>query len=347
MKVAFCSSPLQSGHKTRGIGSYTRNLLQFLQKREDVEIEEFTDINQIKHTDIVHYPFFDLFQRTLPLRKKFRTVVTIHDVTPLVFAEFYPSGIRGSLKNLWQKLALRNIGAVITDSRTSERDIVKYLGVKAEKVFGVYLAASEVFHPIKDLPKLRSVKHKFRLPDRFVVYVGSVNWNKNLLNLTEGALRAGVEIVFMGGDFKNRTELDHPEKRSFREFLQRYSNNPKVHILGFVSEDDLIKVLSLAECLLLPSFYEGFGLPILEAQSCGVPVVTGDVSSMPEVAGRGALLVDPYNPAGISQAIREVSENKMLRRKLTDLGFENVKKFSWEKTAEETVKVYQQVMAAR
>lgn len=347
MKVAICSEPLVSGHKNRGIGRYTRNLLKFLRRRTDLEIEEFSDLRKVKGADVVHYPFFDLFQKTLPLRKRFPTVVTIHDVTPLVFPVCYPPGFRGSLKNLWQKMALKNARAVITDSHSSEDDIVKYLGVARRKVFSVYLAAEDAFRPVRESAKLQLIRRKYSLPEKFVIFVGSVNWNKNLLNLTEGALRAGTDIAFVGGDFKNLVDLNHPEKRSFREFLQRYSRNPKVHLLGFVPENDLVKILNLAECLLLPSFYEGFGLPILEAQSCGVPVITGNVASMPEIAGGGAFLVDPYNSAEISQAVGEVSENKLLRRKLVDLGFENVKRFSWEKTAEETVKVYKQVMIAR
>lgn len=341
MKVAFNILPLQTGHKTRGVGSYTKNLLNSLKKRSDIQIQEFIDIKEVKNADVIHYPFFDLFQKSLPLRKKIPIVVTIHDVTPLVFPQHYPSGVRGKINTQLQKLALRNIKAIITDSYASKEDIIKYLHIDKEKIFPVYLAPAEHFKPIKDLVFLSNLKQKYSLPHKFVIYVGDVNWNKNLLNLTQACIDADVDVVFVGKSFEQKIIGNHAELKSFAKFIEQFSHNPLVHLLGFVSDDDLVGLMNVAEATLLPSFYEGFGLTILESQSCGTPVITSDVSSMPEVAGIGALLVDPNNVNQISNAVKQVIDDQSLRDNLIRNGFENIKRFSWDKTAQEMIKVYE------
>lgn len=343
MKVAINTLPLKTGHKTRGIGFYTKNLLEGLNNRPDIKIQEFADISEVSKADLVHYPFFDLFQRTLSLRKKFPTVITIHDVIPLVFPDRYPPGIKGIINNYYQKLALKNVEAVITDSEASKKDIYNYLGVGLNKIHTVYLAGGTFYHPIKDSKQLTLIKNKYKLPDKFALFIGSVNWNKNLLNLTKGCLKAGTDLVLVGKDFENEDNLDHPERISYSQFLKEFKSNPRVHILGFISDEDLAAIMNLARVLLLPSFYEGFGLPILDAQTSGTPVITSNISSMPEVAGDGALLVDPYSVESISQGIKKIREDKILKDKLIKEGFKNTKIFSWKKTVEQTVKVYQQI----
>lgn len=340
MKIAICSSPLKTGHQTRGIGFYTKNIIEGLKLNSDIEIQEFSKISEVKKADVVHYTFFDLFQRTLPLDKKFPTVITIHDVTPLIFPEKYPPGIKGSLNNYYQRISLRNVKAVITDSNFSKIDIEKVLNVNPRKVFSIPLAISEKCLPIKNLKELNKIKEKHQLPDKFVLFIGSVNWNKNILNLTKASLDANIEIVLVGKDFQNKENLSHPEKKSYKDFLEKYEENLKVKRLGYVTDEEKNALITLADVLLLPSFYEGFGLPILEAQKCGTPVITANVSSMPEVAGEGALLVDPYNIEEIKEAIIKIRDDKKIKNDLIKKGYENVKKFSWEKTIEQTIEVY-------
>lgn len=343
MKIAFCSLPLSTGHKVRGVGAYTKNLLESLKTNQDIEIQEFADISEVQSADIVHYPFFDLFQRSLPIFNRFPTIVTIHDVTPLVFAEHYPPGIKGLINLLWQKLALKNIKAIITDSQASKIDIAKYLNIGLNKIFVVPLASSSQFQPIKDFKLLSNIKTKYSLPDRFVLYTGNINWNKNLLNLAQACEEAEVDLVLAGSGFEQKDNLNHPELSSYKEFLDRFGKDPDKHILGFIPTEDLVVIMNLAQVLLLPSFYEGFGLPILEAQSCGTPVITSKVSSMPEVGGEGVLLVDPNSTSEISQAIKTLTTNSNLAQTQINKGFENVKKFSWEKCARETAEVYKKV----
>lgn len=344
MRVGFNTIPLISGHKTRGVGSYTRNLLDALQKRVDIEVVKFTDLKSLKNVDLVHYPFFDLFRPTLPIYNKFPTVVTIHDVIPLTFSKYYPPGVRGTINKWRQKLALLSTQAVIADSSASKKEIEKYLGVPPKKIHPVSLAATPLYHKVKDKTRLQAAKDKFSLPDKFVLYVGNVNWNKNLLNLTQACLDAGVDLVLVGKSFEQKDNLSHPELRSYNEFLQKYSHREKIHILGFVADEDLVAITCLSRALLLPSFAEGFGIPILDAQACGTPVITSRVSSMPEVSRDGALLVDPYKVEDIVRSIRLILDDIKLRDQLIKRGFENVKRFSWQKTADETINVYNLIL---
>lgn len=343
IKVAFNSFPLNCGHKTRGIGTYTRNLLEGLKQHEEIQVQEFLEIKEVRNADIVHYPYFDLFQKTLPLNKKFSTIVTIHDVTPLIFPEHYPPGIKGSLNNLYQKISLRNIAAVITDSKSSQKDISQYLGVPLSKIYPVHLSPGKHFKKIKDQKVLQGINVKYKLPHKFVLYTGSVNWNKNILNMAQATINANVDLVLVGKDFEKQENLNHPEMRSYKQFLEKFSENPKIHRLGFLPDDDLVAVMNAATVLLLPSFYEGFGLTILEAQICGTPAITSNMSSMPEVAGEGAVLIDPNSIEEITKAISEVLESDSKRAKLSELGMKNVLNFSWEKTAQETIQVYEKI----
>lgn len=344
MKIAFNNLALKTGHQARGVGVYTKQLLQALRQKKGMEIYEFADISKVREVDLVHHPFFDFFQRTLPLTCNFPRVVTIHDVIPLIFPRYYPPGPCGFLNNFWQKWALRNVQAIITDSESSKKDIASYLGVDPEKIFSVYLAAAHHFKPLKNQNFLEKVKEQYHLPKVFALYVGDVNWNKNLVNMAKACKKIGMELVMVGKSFEQRENLDHTELRSFQEFLKEFGSDFAIHILGFVADEDLVAFYNLATVTLLPSFYEGFGLPILESQACGTPVVTSRISSMPEVAGNGALFVDPYNIESISQAIKEIIQDKLVRNNLIKMGFDNMTRFSWKKTADKTIDVYSKVI---
>lgn len=344
IRVGICTSPLKSGHKMRGIGFYTKNLLESLQQRSDVEVIEFDDVNKIRDVDLIHYPYFDLFYQTLPIVKKLPTVVTIHDVIPLVFPKYYPPGIKGKIGHCLQKFSLLNVRAIITDSQSSKHDIEKYLGINPVKIYPIYLAPDKNFKSVNNKKELNKISKKYSLPEFFSLFLGNVNWNKNLVNLTQACLDAGVDLVLIGKDFENKDDLDHPERKSYKEFLEKFANNPKIHILGFIPDKDLRIIFTLAQMLLYPSFHEGFGLPVLEAQACGIPVVTSNISSLPEVAGEGAIFVDPYDVKNIKDVILKLMIDQDLKTRLIQKGFDNVKKFSWDKTAAETVLVYQQVI---
>ena len=185
MRVAINTFPLKSGHKNRGTGYYTRYLLEYLKKNGSVEIEEFSKLSSLKDVDVVHYPWFDLYFHTLPIIKRFPTIVTIHDVIPLLFPKYYPVGWKGRINLSLQKLALGNCKFIITDSQSSKIDILKYLKVSEEKIIVIPLAADSIFRVLNNPQPLR-IKRKYNLPNQFLMYVGDANWSKNLSFLIDG-----------------------------------------------------------------------------------------------------------------------------------------------------------------
>lgn len=343
MIIGIDTSPLTNLHKQRGIGFYTKNLINALKSQNDIVIKDIS-ANTENMVDVMHYPYFDLFFQTLPFLKNHPTIVTLHDITPLKFPEYYPPGIKGRINLFLQSLSLKNVKAIITDSQSSRKDIIEYFKIDADKVYPIYLSVSSEFRKIKDDKLLSQVKKKFELVEKFALYTGNVNWNKNILNLTEGCIKADTDLYLVGKSFENKNNLDHLELKDYKEFLEKYANHPKVHILGFVETEELVAIYNLASVVLLPSFYEGFGLPILEAQVCGTVIITSNVSSMSEIAGDGAILVNPYKVEEIKNAIGRIIRDKKLRDELIRKGFENVKRFSWEKTAKETIAVYKKVL---
>jgi glycosyltransferase involved in cell wall biosynthesis len=335
----------EAGHLTRGIGSYAKNLLAEYKKNSELIVEEIGSFDEVsEEMDLVHVPFFDLFFRTLPSGLKKPIVVTIHDVIPLVFPKYYPPGLKGKLRLQFQKYSLKNVDAVITDSECSKKDIAKYLNVPANKIYVTLLAASQDFKVIKDQKLLSRIKKQYQLPDKFALFTGSTNWNKNIAAIAQASLAADIDVVFIGKSFEERQNLEHLEMQSFRQFLAKYEFHPNIHILGFVPTEDLVPIVNLATVMMLPSHYEGFGLPILEAQACGVPVIAGNNSSMVEVAGDSALMVDSNNIHEITEAISEIVNDKVLKEKLINAGFKNIAHFGWGKCAAETINVYKNIL---
>lgn len=357
MKVAIDVSPLKTAHQFRGIGAYTKHLVKALQtvKRADFEAVLVEEREILKDCDLIHYPYFDLFFMTLPLMRKKKTVVTIHDTTPLVFPEHYPPGIKGKLKFGAQKLALRTVSGVITDSKNSKKDIVKYLDYPKEKIHIIYLAAADIFKPITDHRSLVTVKQKYHLPNRFVLYVGDVNYNKNILGLVKACKSIKVPLVIVGKQAAQK-EFDrtHPENQDLvwlqekaKEKLPITDHRSLVTLLGFVPDKDLVALYNLATVYCQPSFYEGFGLPVLEAMACGTPVVTSKKASLPEIAGKAAVFIDPYDINDITNGLIVAIDDGDLREDLIARGLKQAKKFSWEKVANETYKVYQEIITKK
>lgn len=364
MRVGFYTGALDSQHQYRGIGVYSKNLLQILKSNLNVEIFEFSDPNKLPQVDLIHYPFFDLFINSLHI-SSIPVVVTIHDVTPLIFPDHYSPGLRGSLNLLKQKKALEKVKAVITDSQASKKDIEKYLGVAEDKIYPVYLAATKAFKRIEDIKLKKQIKNKYDLPDKFSLYVGDVNYNKNIAAKIIASRLVGLPLVICGKQAKELENIventkktgprdlirslmkkSHPEVAHFDEILKLIGKDQDVLRLGFVPDKDLEVIYSLGDVFLMQSLYEGFGMPILEAQACCIPVITSNISSMPEVAGDGALYVDPNDPQETATAIKKL-EDQDFRDNLIKKGLQNSKKFSWDKTAEETIKIYEKVISSQ
>lgn len=344
MRIAIDVSSLKSPHKFRGVGSYTKRLIQALRsiKQPDFSVRLIEKGRIPQDVDVVHYPYFDLFFLTLPIKKIKPTLVTIHDLIPLVFPDKFPQGIRGWIKYQVQRQSLRRVDAIITDSECSKKDIIKFIGFPKEKIYVVPLAPGEEFKKMR-------IKKNYSLPKRFVLYVGDVNYNKNIPGLVQACDKIGVPLVIVGKQAKSHDyDKIHPENQDL-VWLQNYYQRPKIKgqrliLAGFVPTEDLVVIYNLATCYCQPSFYEGFGLPVLEAMACGTPVVVADTSSLSEIGGDAAIMVNPYDINEVAKGIKKAMTDKMTREKLIKKGLAQAKNFSWEKTAKETVKAYHEVL---
>lgn len=352
MKVAIDTGPLNSGHAIRGVGAYTRSLIEALQKetkKKFITIEplDFRTAN-LEKCDILHYPYFSLFQKTLKLINGKKVVVTVHDVIPLLYPKNYPPGIKGKINLLSQIKTLKKVDAIITDTETSKKDIIRFLQVKPEKIHVVYLAPRKIFRKIKDRNYLNSVKKKYNLPENFVLYVGDVNYNKNIPNLIKACQIAKLPLVICG---KQAADIDslalemksingprdfvrfltgksHPEIAHYKNILNVL--NKDVLRLGFVPDEDLVAIYNLAKLYCQPAFYEGFGFPVLESLSCGTPVAASKTQALVEVAEGAAVFFDPNNPNDIARSFKHLVKIPKLPRI-----------YSWEKCAKDTIKVYE------
>lgn len=344
MNIYIDTSPLANDNAIRGVGRYTKELVEALQTYS-LKHAIYTDKKEIQgKIDIVHYPFFDLFFPTLPLVKTARTIVTIHDVIPLLFPKHYPRGIKGNLNFFRQKLALRSARHIITDSQASLRDIVDHLGVRQEKITVVPLAASpSIQRPSAAV--LDAVRRAYGLPKNFALYVGDMNYNKNLPFLIRVFKRIPKLTLVLVGKTLNNTHI--PEGKALHHAISSLGMQKRVRILDTVASTsavDLAAIYALATVYVQPSLYEGFGLPVLEAMQCRTPVVCSRGGSLPEVVGDAALLFHPHDEEECKQMIERVlrmseSQKTALLRK----GTMQAHQFSWEKTARLTLSVYEQV----
>ncbi len=329
-------------HRVRGSGIYAENLIKSLRKYDPQNAYVETTLKKVSQkTDLIHFLYFEPFFLTLPIFKKFKTVVTVHDLIPLVFPQNFPRGLKGTIKWEAQKRLLRGCDAVITDSGSSKKDIIKYVGVRDEKIRVVYLAPGEDFKKINDLDKLKRIKIKYRLPDKFALYVGDVTWNKNLPRLVKASQVANVPLVMVGKvliakDF-NKT---NPWNKDLMEVQKLIKTRKDIITTGFLSDEDLVCVYNLATVFVMPSLYEGFGLPILEAMVCGCPVITTKEGSIPEIVKNNVFYVDAYKIENIANGIRKVFDNVKIQMELSKKGMERGKDFSWKKTAQEYSLIY-------
>jgi len=346
MKIGIDVLPLYNQSQFRGIGFYIKRLIEALKKEKEIELVEIKDRKIPNEIDLIHYPYFSPFFISLPLFSRKKFIVTIHDLIPLVFPKAYPSGIRGKIKFEIQKVLLKRASRIITDSENSKKDIIKFLKIPEERIDIVFLAPGNNVKRIENKEFLAKLSNKFNLPKRFVLYVGDVNFNKNVIGIVKACRMVKIPLVIVGKQaVQSDFDADNIENRSLAELISLTEGKKDIIKLGFLEEDELSGLYSLASVYCQPSFYEGFGLQILEAMTCGCPVVTSNISSLPEVAGKAALLVNPESTEEIAEGIRKMIEDKEFREKMVSAGFKQASKFGWEKTARETIKAYEKALA--
>lgn len=347
IKVALDTGFLGKADMVRGIGFHSKYLIEEFKKIKDFNFK-LVDAKKEKlsNYDLVHYQKFNPFLLSLPLKKKIKSIITIHDLIPLIYPEKYPAGVKGKFIFFLQKMLVKKIDKIITISETSKKDICRFLKVDPERVKVIYLAADKKFKKLPDGSWKEKIKNKYSLPEKFILYVGDVNYNKNIINLAKASKIVGIPLVIIGKQaIKTDFDRSHIENRSFQEFLKIYEKDKDIKRLGFVENDDLVKIYNLASVYCQPSFYEGFGLPILEAFATGTPVVASKNNCHLEIGGNAIYLTNPKDPKDMAQKIAKVLENNELKEKLIKKGFLRVNKFGWKKTAKETLKVYKEVLA--
>lgn len=346
--VALDTSPLESGHQGRGVGTYTKNLQAALKSASTNLTFHFTPKPLTTSPDLIHYPYFDLFFHTLPLFPSTKTVVTIHDVIPLLFPKFFPPGIRGHIKFFLQQLALDRVDHIITDSLSSKKDIIKHLKVPAHKITTIYLAANSDFTPATKKQQ-HSTHTKYNLPDQFLLYVGDINYNKNLHTLIEAInqLNSIPLIIITRSNLNTNTHEIQTALTTnlIKSALNNLQNPQLVRFLKVDSQPELASLYSLASFYIQPSLSEGFGLPLLESVSCGTPLICSNAGSLPEVAGSAAIYFDPAKSSYIAKAITKALDlTAHQKTKLLRTSQSHAAQFSWDKTATQTINTYHQVL---
>lgn len=288
----------------------------------------------------------------LPLIHPRRSVATVHDLGYLAYPEAHRPADRRYLD--WStRWNARQATAVLADSAATKADLITAYGVSPAKVHVVHLGRDETLARVEDADRIAEVCHKYGIADRgYLLYVGTLQPRKNLARVIEAFARvagtraaAGMQLVLAGGKGWLFEQMRLPA------LVQQLGLAGRVLFPGYVADADLPALLSGASAFVYPSLYEGFGIPVLEAGACGVPVITSNTSSLPEVAGdpaagperAAALLVDPHDVDAIADAMYRVLTDDALRAELIRRGQENVKRFSWEKCARETLAVLEQV----
>lgn len=265
----------------------------------------------------------------LPLVHPRKSIVTIHGLEYEYFPEMYPKSFLKYLR-LGTKYALKHAYKIIAVSENTKRDLVRLYGADPGKIEVVHHGVSQKFHPTGGHPKGEKVKVKY------ILYLGRLEKKKNV----DGLVKA-FDILKTRYGVPHKLLLVGPIGYKFREIkstiqASKYTND--IIQTGYVSEGEKYKLLKNADVFIFPSLYEGFGMPVTEAQGAGVPVVTSNISSLPEVVGESALKVNPLDTEAIAESIYKVISDDKLRKNLIKQGYENIKRFSWEKCARETLK---------
>jgi glycosyltransferase involved in cell wall biosynthesis len=283
---------------------------------------------------------------TAPLRIGIPTIVTVHDIIYLEKINLTKGSWYQRIGNLYRRWNVPRIvgkaARIITVSDFEKRRISEYFSGKKDKICTIYNGVGTHFHKVTAPDVLQSARVKYKLPEKYVFYLGNTDPKKNM----EGVLKA-LSIL------RKRNELDFTLLMLDidRDFLNNMAEKigdvvilKHITFSGYVPNEELPAIYSLATAFLYPSLRESFGIPILEAMACGVPVVTSNTSSMPEVAGDAAVFADPFDPESIASSLKRVLDDDELRARLTERGYSRAARFTWKNNAVETLRLYSSVL---
>ncbi|MDH7485405.1 MAG: glycosyltransferase family 1 protein [Anaerolineae bacterium] len=283
--------------------------------------------------DLFHSPDF-----VLPPLRRARGLITVHDLAFLRVPECADPGLRAYLSQAVPR-SLARAHRILADSQNTKRDLMELLDVPAERIRVVPAGVDPCFRPVDDEAELERVRSRYSLREPFVLSLGMLEPRKNFTRLIEAhallrrRLPSAPGLVIAGGKGWLYEGIFAAAEKS---------GGGRVRFLGFVPDEALPALYTLAELFVYPSLYEGFGLPPLEAMACGTPVVCSDRPSLPETAGDAALMVDAEDVEGLAVAMRRVLEDEALRARLVEKGFAQARRFTWEKAAQKLLAVYQE-----
>ena len=369
MRVALDLRPLQSPSRLRGIGTYLRGLLRgFLQQERDLLLLTWRDLpvdlelpegcrffhlppprprvlgwlrdrlllagafrELAREVDLVHFTSpFELDMGWPQARLGIPRVITVHDLVPVTHARLVLRGRHRLLAPVyrWQARQLGRAEGLVADSQATRDRLEEFLG-RTPPIRVVPLAAEGFSVP--EPARVHELRRRLDLPQDFLLFLGGASPNKNLEGLLVACQDGGLPPLVVAG-------AANPEQLA--DLRTRYPDLP-VRWLGPVPAEDLGALYGAATAFVLPSLQEGFGLPVLEAMSCGTPVACSNTSSIPEVAGQAALFFDPADPRQIRQALRRLASEPDLRAMLRGLGLDQARQFSWQRTARLTWQAYE------
>lgn len=371
MRIAFDGTTLRPGRT--GVGYYTEHLARHLAEAaqrtgdelivvSNAAIETSTPLpaNARLHVDTrcsLRLLWLQLFAPSalaslrpdvahftnsiVPLASRVPMVATIHDMSLTLYPGYHPWR-RSLLNRPLVNLAAARVNAVITVSRSAKHDIVELYGLPSERVHVVHEAASPAFRPIHDRALLDATRARLGLPERFLLYVGTIEPRKNLPRLFDAFAAARHR-----GDLPHHLVCVGPYgwgSRDLHHKLEALGIAHVVHFTGYVPFDTLPVIYNLAEIFVFPSLYEGFGLPVVEAMACGLPVVTASTSSLAEIAADALETVDPLDTDVLTTTLLKLATDEPRRRLLAERSLGRSRDFSWSKAAEETLEIYRSVV---
>src|SRR5688572_20744872 len=288
--------------------------------------------------DLLHAPHY-----VLPALTTSRSVVTIHDCIHLMFPEYLKRRLGSAFARASLYTAAHKSDRVFTVSEQSKRDILNFFKVPPEKIVVTPNAIDDRFSLPPSEEHVRQTRERYQLSHSYLLYVGNIKPHKNLERLIEAFHlvrsqgRSELELLIIGDEIS--------KLQSLRRAVHRHDIHRYVRFLGFVPDETLAVLYRLASVFVFPSLYEGFGLPPLEAMASGTPVITSNVSSLPEVVGDGAILVDPYSAEAIADGIMTVLRSTHMRTELQERGLKRVKEYSWARSVQQVRDIYGEVLS--
>jgi len=292
--------------------------------------------------DIFHSPTL-----SLPQSYHAPAVVTAHDLTVYKFPELYTSKQQSHLK-ITIPQAVKQAKKIIAVSYSTKKDLKEIFGLGDEKIKVIYHGLDKRFFKKSTPAMIKKIKTKFNIKNDYLLFLGTLESRKNIFRIIEAYERlrerisnsqfsiSNCQLVLAGAPGWNFKEIEK------RIAISKYKND--IILPGYIEADDLDPLFEEAKIFVFPTLYEGFGLPVIEAMANGIPVITSNVSSLPEIAGENAILVDPLNVAEITQAMFDLLTKPEIWQRYSQLGKEKAKEFDWQRTAAETIRVYQEAL---